>query len=74
MLIKAKQWAIENFADGSIPAHATIAKWIKKGVIEGQIIDGAAYVERHTKIRSQDQKTPGKKEVIVGNRRFAMPD
>ncbi len=43
-LMKGAQWAKREFIPGSVPCPQTIQKWVERGVVNGRIIDGTAYV------------------------------
>ncbi|MBQ4864580.1 hypothetical protein J8L98_23130 [Pseudoalteromonas sp. MMG013] len=43
-LMRASQWAKREFTPGSIPTARTLRQWVENGVVEGRIIDGAAFI------------------------------
>lgn len=43
-LMRASKWAKREFAPGSVPTARTLRQWIENGVVEGRIIDGAAFI------------------------------
>lgn len=44
LMMTAKQYREENFAEGSRPDIATIRGWIKRGELPGKKIGGTYYV------------------------------
>lgn len=56
LLTKASIWAKDNFSPGSAPDTRTIKKWIRQGVIAGQIIGDTAYIEDGKRIDTVKHK------------------
>ncbi len=48
-LIKARQWIIETFEEGSRPSINTVKKWHENGEIAGIMLGGTLYIERNNK-------------------------
>lgn len=43
-LERPRTWAARFFAESSLPARATLRKWVDQGMIEGEWIDGECWV------------------------------
>ena len=57
LLLRARQWIDETFAEGSRPRVATVRKWIEIEQIPGRIINGIPYVDAEG-FAVQDQQRP----------------
>ena len=44
MLVKASNWIVETFAEGSRPDIKTVKRWINSGEIEGKHIGKQLYI------------------------------
>lgn len=45
MLIKAQNWIVDTFSEGSRPHLRTVKRWVEKGEIEGVTISGNLYID-----------------------------
>lgn len=63
LLLRARQWIDETFAEGSRPRVATVRKWIEIGQVPGRFINGTPYVDAEL-FAVQDQKAPTPKSGV----------